>query len=44
MREHEMTPETLINELEGFEKTIFKKLYSGGIAKKMYRMYEYKQG
>jgi len=44
VREHEMTPETLINELEGFEKTIFEKLYSGGIAKKMYRMYEYKQG
>lgn len=39
-----MTPDTLINELEGFERAIFKKLYSGGIAKKMYRMYEYIQG
>ena len=43
-KEHEMTPDFLINELEGMEKAIFKKLYSGGIAKKMYRMYEYIQG
>lgn len=42
-KEHEMTPDVLINELEGIEKAIFKKLYSGGIAKKMYRMYEYTQ-
>ena len=44
VKEHEMTPDTLINELEGFEKVIFKKLYSGDIAKKMYKMYEYIQG
>lgn len=43
-REHNMTPDILINELEGMEKAIFKKLYSGSIAKKMYRMYEYVQG
>ena len=43
-KEHEMTPGVLINELEGVEKAIFKKLYSGSIAKKMYRMYEYIQG
>lgn len=43
-KEHEMTPVEKVNELEGIEKTIFKKLYSGGIAKKMYRMYEYVQG
>ena len=42
-REHDMTPDLLINELEGMEKAIFKKLYSGSIAKKMYRMYEYIQ-
>lgn len=42
-KEHEMTPDVLINELEGIEKAIFKKLYSGSIAKKMYRMYEYTQ-
>ena len=43
VKEHEMTPEALINELEGFERAVFKKLYSGDIAKKMYRMYEYIQ-
>ena len=43
VKEHEMTPDVFINELEGIEKAIFKKLYSGGIAKKMYRMYEYIQ-
>ena len=44
VKEHDMTPDVYINELEGMEKAIFKKLYSGGIAKKMYRMYEYTQG
>ncbi len=44
LKEHDMTPDVLINELEGFEKAIFKKLYSGSIAKKMYRMYEYIKG
>ena len=44
VKEHDMTPDVFINELEGIEKAIFKKLYSGGIAKKMYRMYEYTQG
>lgn len=44
VKEHEMTPAGLIDELEGIEKVIFKKLYSGSIAKKMYRMYEYIQG
>lgn len=43
VKEHDMTPDVFINELEGIEKAIFKKLYSGGIAKKMYRMYEYTQ-
>ena len=44
VKEHDMTPDGFINELEGFEKVIFKKLYSGSIAKKMYRIYEYTQG
>lgn len=43
VKEYEMTPNVLINELEGVEKAIFRKLYSGSIAKKMYRMYEYTQ-
>ncbi len=42
-QEYEMTPDALINELEGIERAVFKKLYGGSIAKKMYRMYEYVQ-
>jgi hypothetical protein len=41
VKEHEMTPENMINELKGIEKSIFNKLYAGTIAKKMYRLYEY---
>ena len=41
VKEHEMTPENLIVQLEGVEKAIFRKLYAGNIANKMYRMYEY---
>ena len=41
VKEHEMTPERMINELKGFEKTIFEKLYAGSVSKKMYRLYEY---
>ena len=43
VKEHEMTPDNLINELEGLEKRIFKKLYAGSFAKKLYKMYEYKK-
>lgn len=42
VKEHEMTPEYLIEELKGFEKLVFKKVYGGGISKKMYRLYEYR--
>ena len=41
VEEHEMTPRNLISELKGMEKSIFEKLYAGGISKKMYRLYEY---
>lgn len=44
VKEHEMTPTYLINELKGIEKSVFKKLYAGRIAKKMYRLYEYAYG
>ena len=40
--EHEMTPADLVDELHGLKKGIFKALYAGGIAKKMYRLYEYR--
>ena len=41
VKEHEMTPQNLIDELKGIEKFIFSKLYAGSIAQKMYRLYEY---
>lgn len=39
--EKEMTPGSYIEELSGKEKTIFKKLYAGKMAKKMYKLYEF---
>ena len=42
LREHTMTPDALIGQLHGMEKPIFKKLYAGSFAKKMYRLYEYR--
>lgn len=41
--EMEMTPQDMIDSLPGMEKHIFRKLYAGGIAKKMYRLYEYRK-
>lgn len=40
-KEWDMTPESLINQLAQGEQKIFRKLYAGGFAKKIYRMYEY---
>ena len=44
LREHEMTPNQLIDQLQGVEKRIFRSLYAGGVAKKMYRLYEFQGG
>ena len=44
LREHEMTPDALIGQLQGMEKGIFRSLYAGGMAKKMYRLYEFQGG
>lgn len=41
-RELNMTPGEKINELKGLEKVIFKTVYGGSIAKKMYRLYEFR--
>ena len=41
--EHEMTPRRYTDELRGAERFIFGRLYAGGIAKKLYRLYEYKK-
>ena len=43
LREHDMTPTALIDQLQGMEKVIFQKLYAGSVAKKMYRMYEFRK-
>jgi len=43
LKEHEMTPRAMINQLQGMEKAIFKKVYAGGVSKKMYRLYEYEK-
>lgn len=42
--EWEMTPSNLVEQLKGMEKTVFRSLYAGRIAKKMYRLYEYRGG
>ncbi len=41
VKEHEITPQYLINELHGFERFIFKHVYAGILAKKLYKLYEY---
>lgn len=43
VKEHSMTPEYLIAQLQGMERKIFEKLYAGKVAQKMYRLYEYKK-
>ncbi len=43
VKEHEMTPKKYINELKGFEKFIFSKIYAGGLSKKLYRLFEYEK-
>ena len=42
-KEHNMTPQPYIDQLAGMEKTIFRKLYAGNFAKKLYRMFEYRR-
>lgn len=42
VKEHSMTPPELIGELRGMEKAVFRRLCAGGVARKLYRMYEYK--
>lgn len=42
-KEHEMTPAKYIEELEGLEKLIFRKLYAGNLSKKLYKLYEFEK-
>lgn len=41
VKEHDLTPNELINELKGFERQFFKCVLGGNMAKKMYRLFEY---
>ena len=43
MKEHEMTPQKYIDELVGFERIVFAKLYAGSLSKKLYRLFEYRK-
>ena len=41
VREHTMIPKKYVDELKGFERFVFAKLYSGSFSKKLYRLFEY---
>ena len=43
VKEHTMIPQKNIDELKGFERFIFAKLYAGSFSKKLYRLFEYKK-
>lgn len=43
VKEHDLTPTYLIEELKGMEKFIFENLFAGKVAKNMYRLYEFKK-
>jgi len=43
VKEHTMVPQKYIDELKGFERFIFAKLYAGDFSKKLYHLYEYKK-
>lgn len=43
LQEHIMIPIKYINELRGFEKMFFKKMYAGKFSKKLYKLYELKK-
>jgi len=43
VKEHTMTPQKYVDELKGFERFVFAKLYAGSFAKKLYRLFEYKK-
>ena len=43
VRELDGTPQALIDELSGFERFVFKRLYAGRLSKKLYKLYEYER-
>ena len=42
VKERDMTPECMMNELSGVENKIFKKIYGGKMSRKLYKLYEYR--
>lgn len=42
--ELDMTPQGYIDELQGFEKRLFRKLYAGKFSKKLYKLFTYHKG
>ena len=43
LQEQDMTPQYLVNQLQGMERTIFRKVYGGKMSRKLYRMYEFEK-
>lgn len=43
VKEHAMTPKDLMEDLQGMERRIFSAMYAGGLAKRLYRLYEYRK-
>ena len=43
VKEHTMIPQRYIDELKGFQRFVFAKLYAGGFSKKLYRLFEYEK-
>ena len=41
VKEHDMTPQPMIDQLPEKEKAIFRRLYAGKMAQSLYRLYEY---
>ena len=43
VEEHSMTPQSLISELSKSEQRMFKTVFAGSFAKRLYRLYEYEK-
>lgn len=41
VREHSLTPKQYVDQLKGLERFVFRTLYAGKIAKKLYKLYEF---
>lgn len=42
VKEHDLTPTTLIRQLKAGERILFSNLYAGSLSRKLYRMYEFR--